>query len=44
MHMVHLQTGRSLPLPIHGSRDIGVGLIREILREAGISREEWNSL
>jgi predicted RNA binding protein YcfA (HicA-like mRNA interferase family) len=29
-----------IPNP-HGGRDIGVPLLKEILNEAGISREEW---
>ena len=33
-----------IPLSMHGNRDIGVGLIRKIVRDLGISREEWNSL
>jgi len=28
-----------IPNPHHG--DIGVGLLRRLLRQAGISREEW---
>jgi predicted RNA binding protein YcfA (HicA-like mRNA interferase family) len=31
-----------VPNPHHG--DIGVGLLGEILREAGISRDEWEQL
>jgi len=30
-----------IPNP-HGKGDIGVGLLMEILRQAGINDEEWN--
>ncbi|OPX73282.1 MAG: YcfA-like protein [Methanoregulaceae archaeon PtaU1.Bin059] len=39
--MVNLSTRKIIPLPVHGRTEISVGLIREIIREAGISREEW---
>ncbi|MXY22434.1 MAG: type II toxin-antitoxin system HicA family toxin [Dehalococcoidia bacterium] len=42
--MYNPRTGQRIPIPMHGSRDISVGLIRDIIRRAGISREEWNSL
>lgn len=44
MRMVHLQTGKIIPLPMHGGRDVSVGLLREIIREAGITLEEWFDL
>ena len=44
MRMVHLQTRKIIPIPIHRGRDVGVGLIRAIIREVGISRNEWNDL
>ena len=44
MRMVNPRTNHRIPLPVHGSRDIGVGVIRTIIRQLGISREEWNSL
>jgi len=43
-HMVHGKTGQTIPVPMHQGKDIAVGLIREIIREAGISPEEWNQL
>ena len=43
-HMVHRATGRVIPVPTHRGRDVGVGLIRAILREAGATPEEWNEL
>ena len=30
----------SVPIPIHGKKDIGEDLIRQILRETGISKNE----
>ena len=44
MHMVNMDTGHSVPIPTHGSRDIRVGVIRDIISRVGITREEWNSL
>ena len=41
--MVNLETGQIVPIPIH-SKDVGVGLIREIIRQVGISRDEWIAL
>jgi predicted RNA binding protein YcfA (HicA-like mRNA interferase family) len=42
--MVHPQTGQIIPIPVHQGRDVSVGLIREIIRELGISREDWLKL
>ena len=42
--MVHPQTGQIIPVPIHKGKDIGVGLIWEIIKEVGITREEWLEL
>lgn len=39
--MVHPQSGKIVPIPIHGSKDISIGLIRIIIRELGITPEEW---
>jgi predicted RNA binding protein YcfA (HicA-like mRNA interferase family) len=44
VRMVHPETGRIIPIPMHGGRDVSVGLIRAIIREAGITAEEWNRL
>jgi len=30
-----------IPVPMHKGKDVGVGLIREIIRQVGIAREEW---
>lgn len=42
--MVNLSTGQIIPIPMHQGKDVGVGLIREIIREAGITREDWLAL
>jgi predicted RNA binding protein YcfA (HicA-like mRNA interferase family) len=42
--MVRTQTGQIIPVPMHGDKDVSVGLIRAIIREAGITPEEWNQL
>ena len=39
-HMVKSDIQVSIPNP-HGSDDIGVNLLKLILSQAGISREEW---
>ena len=41
--MVNRETGQIVPIPIH-SKEVGVGLIREIIRQVGISREAWLEL
>ena len=44
MRMIHPQTGKIIPVPAHGGKDVSVGLIRAIIAEVGISREEWIDL
>lgn len=41
IRMVNLKTKKIIPVPMHKGKDVGVGLIREIINEAGISRDEW---
>lgn len=41
VRMVHPQKGIIIPIPMHKGKDVSVGLIREIINEVGISREEW---
>jgi len=36
--------GKIIPVPMHKGKDVSVGLIREIIREVGISRERWIKL
>ncbi len=38
------ETGRIAVVPVHSSKEIGVGLLSTILREVGISREEYFEL
>lgn len=42
--MVRQATGQIVPIPTHKGKDVSVGLIRAILREVGVSPEEWNQL
>ncbi len=42
--MVDRRTGKVIPVPFHKGRDVSVGLIREIINEAGITREAWLDL
>lgn len=42
--MVHPEKKQIIPIPIHGGKDISVGLIRAIIREVGITPEEWLEL
>ncbi len=41
VRMVHLKKAKIIPVPVHKGKDVSVGLIREIINELGISREEW---
>jgi predicted RNA binding protein YcfA (HicA-like mRNA interferase family) len=38
------QDGRGTVVPIHSNEEIGVGLLKEILKEAELSREEYQRL
>jgi predicted RNA binding protein YcfA (HicA-like mRNA interferase family) len=29
---------------VHGSKDVGIGLLRKIIRDAEVSVEEWQEL
>ncbi|MCL7414348.1 MAG: type II toxin-antitoxin system HicA family toxin [ANME-2 cluster archaeon] len=40
---VHVD-GRKTVVPLHGNEDIGVGLLKEILAQAMISRETYEEL
>ncbi len=33
--------GRTTTLPVHGSRDIGIGLLQPILRDIGLSANDF---
>ena len=41
--MVHFETGQVIPIPIH-SKEVSVGLIREIIREVNVTLEQWLEL
>ncbi|MAG78263.1 hypothetical protein CL616_02760 [archaeon] len=38
------QDGRLTVVPVHGNEDIGRGLLREILKQIKLSREEYDKL
>jgi len=42
--MRHPQTGMKISVPIHKGKDIPVGTLKAILRQAGISVKEWSKL
>ena len=36
--------GRRTVIPVHGNEDLGKGLLREILRQISLSKEEYEEL
>ena len=36
--------GRKTTVPVHGSEDLSIGLLKEILKQAGVSRDEYEKL
>lgn len=40
----HPETRRSVTVPVHGARDLPVGTLRRIIRDAGLTVEEFRSL
>jgi predicted RNA binding protein YcfA (HicA-like mRNA interferase family) len=44
IRMVHPQIRKVIPLPAHRGKDVGIGLIRTILKEIEVSPDEWNEL
>jgi len=44
VRMVRLETNQIIPVPMHKGKDVSVGVIRAIIREVGITPEEWNQL
>lgn len=36
--------GRKTVIPVHGNEELGIGLLREILKQIEISRQEYESL
>lgn len=39
-HHVMVKDGRAVPVPVHGNRDVGPGLIAEIERQSGVKLKE----
>ena len=35
-HFVMVKAGRAVPVPVHGSRDLGAGLLAAIQRQSGV--------
>jgi len=35
-HHIFIKDGRAVPVPVHGSRDLGAGLLAAIQRQSGI--------
>ena len=44
LRMINFNTKKIIPVPFHKGRDVSVGLIREIINELGISRDDWLKL
>lgn len=44
MHMYHIEKDHVIPIPMHGAKDIDVPILRAMIREVGISVEEWLDL
>lgn len=36
-HHIMVKEGKAVPVPVHGSRDVGVGLIASISKQTGVS-------
>lgn len=44
IRMVHPESGTIIPVPMHKGKDVSIGLIRAMLREIGITPEQWLDL
>jgi predicted RNA binding protein YcfA (HicA-like mRNA interferase family) len=44
VRMIHHAKKKVIPIPTHGNKDIGIGLLRKIIREAEVTVEEWQEL
>ncbi len=42
--MRHPDTGQKISVPMHGGKDLPLGTLRAILREADVDIETWESL
>lgn len=36
----HPETGRAVPIPVHGTKDLGKGLFYKIVKQTGLDRED----
>lgn len=36
-HHMMQKDGRTVPVPVHGARDIGIGLLRKIEKQTGVN-------
>lgn len=43
-HQHMIKWTKVIPIPIHGSHDIGVGLIKKIINEIEITNDQWIEL
>lgn len=43
VRMVHID-GRKTSIPVHAGENVGVGLLRKILRDVNVSRSEFEKL
>ena len=44
LFMRHPETKVKIPVPVHSGRDLPIGTLRAIIRETGITVEEWLQL
>ncbi len=42
--MWHPQTGQRITIPTHGKRDLKIGTLRAIVRQAGVDVDTWENL
>jgi predicted RNA binding protein YcfA (HicA-like mRNA interferase family) len=43
-HILRDAEGRTTTVPVHGNETIGVGLLSRILRDCGLTRDEFTAL
>jgi len=42
--MRHPETGVKIPVPVHGGRDIPIGTLKAIMKQANATVEAWQNL
>lgn len=42
--MIHPERKLIIPIPLYSGKDVSIGLIRAIIREVGITPQEWLEL